>query len=514
MQLQNWISSQFPKKVLLFAFFSRSRNPDEYFREIYLYCQNHIKDLAMATVSSLAPENYSMPGPCFQCAKNDISALTGVHIFCTIDTRERERESRYPQDAFVLAFQHSFNSGGRGYNFRNDRHLQEEFDGYTVMSRTFLQDAIFIKHVHEGKVDPRFIRRRRKNFSFVATGCPRIATIRKKLQELAHVEQDSLLYAPTNYRWENPDDPRAHVVGKYGVQVVDQLLTHFPTHRIVFRPCVTTWNHPYTLAVIKAHCSHPRFVYSQETDHLPEFSRAATLLTDYSNIGETFAFSSLRPEIRMTLEAPRRHISLFRTGLLMQQADNAAAAVRTALSQSAAFWSSHIAKCFGTMLEDPQDTFFLVCEAIKAILNGQRPPNSLQIARDNTLPLWTKTDYVNNIFSFSRLSFIDCGQIVKFREAFPEDYGALALSLLRLNLIYPESELSLDDRRIVQQIAGDKINLHADISYKILQRLFLMGAQEARKNADFSYLEKMMYCTKIAPSLLRLANLPVNFLAG
>lgn len=41
-----------------------------------------------------------------------------------------------------------------------------------------------------------------------------------------------------------------------------------------------------------------------------------------------------------------------------------------------------------------------------------------------------------------------------------------------------------------------------------------MGAQEARKNADFSYLEKMMYCTKIAPSLLRLANLPVNFLAG
>ena len=92
MQLQNWISSQFPKKVLLFAFFSRSRNPDEYFREIYLYCQNHIKDLAMATVSSLAPENYSMPGPCFQCAKNDISALTGVHIFCTIDTRERERE--------------------------------------------------------------------------------------------------------------------------------------------------------------------------------------------------------------------------------------------------------------------------------------------------------------------------------------------------------------------------------------------------------------------------------------
>lgn len=305
-EAQAWINDRSPRQpVLCFCIHWKDRIPDEYFREIYRHIE---KDFALCTLSTLEPESFSMPGPIFRVDRQEIRELRGVRIFVCTDQYEND----FPDEAFVAAFPHSFLGYDTPVAFPGWQRRMYAQDAYFTTTPQTLRDAALIRQELEGSCNPAHVRRKRPFYQFFPVGCPRIATVQAHLHD-RDCEQDSILYAPTGY-WANASDPRNRMIGEFAPPMIDALLQEFPQYRICFRPCVTSWQHPDVLKLISLFEGHPRFAVSRDFDHLPEFARAATLVTEYSNIGEVFALSALRPEVRCTLEAARKRLTVIPTG--------------------------------------------------------------------------------------------------------------------------------------------------------------------------------------------------------
>lgn len=483
-EAQAWIDGQSPRRpVLCFCIHWTDRIPDEYFREIYRHIEN---DFALCTLSTLEPDTFTMPGPIFQVSLQELKDLRGVRIFVCTDQYEND----FPDAAFVAAFPHSF----LGYNapqaFPGWQRRMYAQDAYFTTTPQTLKDAALLHEKLEGSCNPARVKRKRPFYQFFPVGCPRIATVQAHLRDRP-CEQDTILYAPTGY-WANPSDPRNRMIGDFAPAMIDALLRDFPAYRICFRPCVTSWDHPDVRKLISLFEGHPRFAVSRDFDHLPEFARAATLVTEYSNIGEVFALAALRPEVRCTLEAPRKRLSIFPTGVQVSVFDNVSRAVKIALDMPGERWERHIRACYGQYIYDPAQTMPRIRQALLAVARGESPRESVAVRRvEGNKAAWDKKDFLYRILRQGTPEFT-CA--LEFWSSYPEEPAALAAYLLAMHATFPPysigAEVSGERLRRMERLLGQTLPpemTFGEISTEMLTSLLLRSLRAARQANDVPF---------------------------
>lgn len=495
--VQTWIDAHkaLGKPILLYYIWRESRIPDEYFRAIYDEIQH---DFSQLTVHGIDTDKFSMPGDMLPLPGDCLKHLHGVNIILVID----EYPFSYPDDAFVIAFPHSF----LGYDYPLDlnsmKWKQYLFDAYITTTPQTLRDAELLRATFEFHINPAKIRRKRREFLFIPLGCPRVAVVQKKLEQYTAV-QDSLLYAPTGY-WSNPGEPCNKMIGTYGSTLIKNLLTFFPEYRIVFRPCVSSWDHPDVLALIEAHEGHPRFVVSRDFDHTPEFARAATVLTEYSNIGEVFALASLRPEVRMTLEHVGHKPEIMRTGVSVHPEGDVMDAVCLALRHKQQFWRAHIRKAWNTYIIPPNAVFKRIHKALVELSAKRYLTHCVAIKRDHTRPPWCEQDYIAKIF---RNGYFDSGLAKEFYQNFPDDHAALCCYLLMHKMFNPtyyiqaKHSLTPEALKMLTEtgcIVTEK-SLFGDLSINILRTLLLRAKLKAIKSGNLTYDHALDVLLELSP---------------
>lgn len=480
-EAQAWIDEHTLRQpVLCFCIHSENRIPDEYFREIYRHIEN---DFAICTLSTLEPDKFSMPGPIFQVSRQELKDLRGVRIFVCTDQYENE----FPDQAFVAAFPHSFLGYDTPLAFPGWQRRMFHQDAYFTTTPQTLRDADLIRHELEGSCNPARVKRKRPFYLFFPVGCPRIATVQAHLRDRP-CEQDTILYAPTGY-WSNPNDPRNRMIGDFAPGMISALLNNFPAYRVCFRPCVTSWDHPDVKKLISLFEGHPRFAVSRDFDHLPEFARAATLVTEYSNIGEVFALSALRPEVRCTLEAPRKRMVIIPTGVQVSVYDNVSRAVRIALATPKARWEHHIRSCYGQYIYDPAQTMPRIRQMLLAVARGETPRESVAVRRvEGRKTVWDKKDFLLRILRPNSLEK-HCAR--DFWNTYPDEPAALAVFLLVMHTSYPPyricTELTQSQREYMEQMTGAPLSedmTFSEVDAAMLNPLLLRSLRMARQAND------------------------------
>lgn len=487
-EAQAWIDEHSPRQpVLCFCIHWVDRIPDEYFREIYRHIE---KDFALCTLSTLEPEKFSMPGPIFQVSRQELKDLRGVSIFVCTDQYEND----FPDEAFVAAFPHSFLGYDRPLAFPGWQRRMYAQDAYFTTTPQTLRDAALIRQELEGSCNPAHVKRKRPFYYFCPVGCPRIATVQAHLSEM-DCEQDSILYAPTGY-WANPNDPRNRMICDFAPSMIDALLLHFPQYRICFRPCVTSWEHPDVKKLISLFDGHPRFAVSRDFDHLPEFARAVTLITEYSNIGEVFALSALRPEIRCTLEAPRKRLAVTPTGISVSVFDNISQAVKIALDMPKQRWEHHITHaCYGQYIYAPAQTMPRIRQVLLAVARGEAPRESVAVRRvEEGKTVWSRGDFMRRILSPERIEY-RCAR--DFWQTYPDEPAALAVYLLTMHHNFPPYNIRNDlcggkrDVTALERLLGFPIPeemAFGDLTPDLLRPPLLRSLQMARQRGDTLFM--------------------------
>lgn len=488
-EAQAWIDAHSPRRpVLCFCIHWKDRIPDEYFREIYRHIAD---DFALCTLSTLEPESFSMPGPVFRVARQELAQLRGVRIFVCTDQYEND----FPDEAFVAAFPHSFLGYSSPVTFPGWQSRMCAQDAYFTTTPQTLKDAHLIREELEGSCNPARVKRKRPFYRFFPVGCPRIATVQAHLRDMT-CEQDSILYAPTGY-WANPSDPRNRMIGDFAPDMIDALLQDFPAYRVCFRPCVTSWQHPDVRKLISLFEGHPRFAVSRDFDHLPEFARAATLITEYSNIGEVFALSALRPEVRCTLEAPRKRLSIFPTGIQISAYDNVSRAVKIALDMPAERWKQHIRSCYGHYIYDPAETMSRIRQALLAVAGEETPRESVAVRRvEGNKTVWDKKDFLYRILRPGTPEY-KCAR--DFWDSYPDEPAALAAYLLAMHGTFPPysicAELSESRRRNMERLIGRTLTpemTFGEIDIETLTSLLLRSLRAARQTDDTLFVNILL----------------------
>ena len=486
--IQQWIAScKCDGKPLICFFVDQNLlNPDEYFRYIARSLRD---DFSFMTLICGTEVQANIPGKTFHIEENDISELSGIDVILLMNWGSRHE---FPKTSSVASFCHSFGAYEH-YDYSGYVNLLKYCDAFFVTSEHIFADSEAIKNCHVNMIDPRFLHRSGTHFHYLPTGCPRVAAVWDRLKN-GNAELDTLLYAPVGV-YSNPGERRNQAFAFYGEQVVDSLLQEFPDYRILYRPCIAEWGVEAYEAIVRKFSGHPRFAVSRNTDHTPDFARAAVCITEYSNIGEVFALSTLRPEIARTFFAPHVEPKLIRTGLAQSPAGDITLAVRRALDMPKGFWREHIAKNYEGYVIHPAETVGRIRQCLLALAGRAQFPPCVEIPRNPQLPPWDQAYYLRQAFQDSK---INVRLLCDWMSVFPDDAVPVALRLLAgmrgddQLTIMGDGWVTEDILRLLREKGGfccQQDSVYAHVPADTPLRLLKYGAARAEAEGKAVYAE-------------------------
>ncbi len=223
-------------------------------------------------------------------AAEDIRSLERIDLFCVTDC---ERIA-YPASSRVLSFAHAcaYWSGRTDAPFAIENQIY--FDGYAVSYPLENKRDIFEK-LWTHFFPPHACKRPATDFQILPIGYPRLDALFRKLEKNPSPALDSIIYAPISI--EYAVSMGGYRVQKYAPGTIRCLLDAFPGMRVIVCPYAADSSHPHIAELARRFADEPRFLLDCDRDHSASFSRAAVLITDFSHIMNTFAFSTLRPAI-------------------------------------------------------------------------------------------------------------------------------------------------------------------------------------------------------------------------
>lgn len=223
-------------------------------------------------------------------AAKDIRYLERIDLFCVTDF---ERIA-YPESSRVLSFAHACAYWSGRTDAPHAIENQLHFDGYAVSYPLENKRDVFEK-LWTHFFPPQACKRPLTDFQILPIGYPRLDVLCRKLEKNPSPALDSIIYAPIGIEYAL--SMGGYRVQKYARSTIRCLLDAFPGMRVIFCPYAADSSHPHILELARHFANEPRFFLDFDRDHSAAFSRAAVLITDFSHIMNTFAFSTLRPAI-------------------------------------------------------------------------------------------------------------------------------------------------------------------------------------------------------------------------
>lgn len=140
----------------------------------------------------------------------------------------------------------------------------------------------------------------------VPAGYPKLDKVLYDLEQNM-VEKDSICYAPTLLMHNKEFQDGLSL--NNGVNIIETLLNNFPQYNIIFRPHphIKLYNYKtaglnYIDEIIEKFRENKRFIYDESDYYIDTFLRTQILITDFSSIMQTFAFTTLCPFVSLSNE--------------------------------------------------------------------------------------------------------------------------------------------------------------------------------------------------------------------
>ncbi len=138
----------------------------------------------------------------------------------------------------------------------------------------------------------------------VPFGYVKLDKIKYDLQKQKKFKRKAICYAPTILKHTKEFLDTLSLSN--GELIIEVLLENFKDYDIIFRP------HPDTLInnagieyvnnIIQKYTNHKRFIYDESNYYIEMFARTEIMITDFSSIGQTFTFSTLKPLLSLSKE--------------------------------------------------------------------------------------------------------------------------------------------------------------------------------------------------------------------
>lgn len=303
-----------PADAFIVAFFIHSGgvSQDEWMRPLI----SRLRQDGIVTIGILTPENAEkcdLGTAEYQAviSRDAIQNLESINIFVVSDL---EYLTSYPKSAKILACCHGL-IVSTPPSMPSFPHTMACFDGWMCsypINQKFRHDTI---KLWKGLTSQNHSWRKSPHFHIIPVGYPRMSVLHAQLGELKTIP-DSIVYAPVGIEFYH--ESGGNRLEKHGKRLIRILMANFPDLKVIFRPYKMNLDHPVVHDIIDAFARDERFILDDSPDRLFSFSRGQILVTDYSHIAQTFAFSTFRPAINFlpwenSASPIRPHVSGFYT---------------------------------------------------------------------------------------------------------------------------------------------------------------------------------------------------------
>ena len=256
----------------------------------------HLREAGFVTVGVTTPQSAALcrlDAPEYRAVLplEDIPRIAGVQVFIISDVDCILPE--FPQMSRVLACCHGLITASEMTAPPHAHHLWL-IDGW--MCSCPLTPAIrkSATHLWTGLAGERASKRKNAHLHLIPVGYPRLAVLAEELRKHRH-EPDAIVYAPTILDYH--PELGGERVKTHGERILRTLLRYFPDYQVIFRPYKRDLEHPVVRDILQRFSGEHRFVFDAEPGRLFSFSHGAALVTDFSHIGETFAYATLRAPV-------------------------------------------------------------------------------------------------------------------------------------------------------------------------------------------------------------------------
>lgn len=218
----------------------------------------------------------------------DLSALGRINVFIILDV---DACHSFPQESKVCGCCHGFAIAGDTaipWHTHEPCYLDAWLCSYPLTAKTReLTQALW-----QNMVNPAFSWRKGKDFYIIPQGYPRMAALTETLANNRQ-KRDAIIYAPVLMSYL--PDMGGNRVEIYGAQIIGALLDNFPAHKVIFRPYSADLGSPVIKKLCDTFVNEPRFMLDANRDKAFSFARGAALVTDFSHIAGSFAFTTFHP---------------------------------------------------------------------------------------------------------------------------------------------------------------------------------------------------------------------------
>lgn len=256
----------------------------------------HLREAGFVTLGVTTPESAPrshLDAPEYRAVLplEDISRIEGVQVFIISDLDAHLPE--FPQTSRVLACCHGLITTSEMTNPPHAHHLWL-IDGWMCSCPITPAIRKSATQLWTGLASVRTSRRKNGHMHLIPVGYPRLTVLAEELRNQKH-EPDAIVYAPSlmNYRTELGGER----VKIHGARILRTLLRCFPDHRVIFRPYKRDLDHPVVRDIQERFGGESRFVFDANPGRLFSFAHGAALVTDFSHIGFTFAYATLRAPV-------------------------------------------------------------------------------------------------------------------------------------------------------------------------------------------------------------------------
>ena len=256
----------------------------------------HLREAGFVTVGVTTPESAErchLDAPEYQAvlSLDDIPLLRRVNVFIISDIDCLE--PLFPQQSRVLACCHGVITAS-DTAFTSYLHHIGLVDGWLCSCPVTPRTRELVTHLWTGLASGEASRRKNRHLHIIPVGYPRLAALAEKLEEQSCLP-DAIIYAPTLLDYF--PEMGGERVKEHGARIIRVLLRNFPDYRVVFRPYRGDLDHAVVADIREQFRNEPRFVFDADPARLFSFAHGATVVTDFSHIGASFAYATLRAPV-------------------------------------------------------------------------------------------------------------------------------------------------------------------------------------------------------------------------
>lgn len=281
-----------PRDAFVVAFFLHGVqvSQDEWMEPL----ARHLRERGFVTVGVTTPESAArsrLDSPEYRAVLplEDIPRIEGVQVFVISDVDCILPE--FPQTSRVLACCHGL-IADPDMAFPPHPHHLWLVDGWMCSCPISSQAKKNAAYLWTGLASEPASKRKNGHLHLIPVGYPRLAALAEELRNREEQEPDAIVYAPTILDYH--PERGGQRVKTHGERIIRTLLRYFPGHRVPYKRDL---DHPVVRDIKERFSGESRFVFDADPGRLFSFAHGAALVTDFSHIGNSFAYATLRAPV-------------------------------------------------------------------------------------------------------------------------------------------------------------------------------------------------------------------------